>query len=62
MTKSENVSSKQVHMTGGKQENRISKNQNVLIKSKLVMVVVVFLFFFLLLDIELSIFHFIHIY
>lgn len=59
MTKSENVSSKQVHMTGGKQENRISKNQNVLIKSKLVMVVVVFFF---VLDIELSIFHFIHIY
>ena len=59
MTKSENISSKQVHMTGGKQENRISKNQNVLIKSKLVMVVVVFVFF--LLDIELSISHFIHI-
>ena len=59
MTKSENVSSKQVHMTGGKQENRISKNQNVLIKSKLVMVVVVVFFF--LLDIELSISHFIHI-
>ena len=59
MTKSENISSKQVHMTGGKQENRISKNQNVLIKSKLVMVVVVF--FFVLLDIELSISHFIHI-
>ena len=59
MTKSENVSSKQVHMTGGKQENRISKNQNVLIKSKLVMVVVVFVV--VLLDIELSISHFIHI-
>ena len=57
MTKSENVSSKQFHMTGGKQENRISKNQNALIKSKLVVVVVVVV----LLDIELIISHFIHI-
>ena len=60
MTKSENVSSKQFHMTGGKQENRISKNQNALIKSKLVVVVVVVVVV-VLLDIELIISHFIHI-
>ena len=58
MTKSENVSSKQFHMTGGKQENRISKKPKCAHQVKACYGCGCFFFW---LDIELSISHFIHI-